>query len=321
MDEEALKSALPLPVAKRLQSLRARDGVVTLVLNSAGLDAVGREELESAATDALAGIEGTNEVRVAMVADKVTRRIVAIASGKGGVGKSTLTANLAVALKSMGRKVGVVDADIYGPSQPRLLASEGVKPRATQKMLIPVPSAEGIPVLSMGHLVEPGKAIAWRGPMVSNALGQLIDADWGEVEVLLVDMPPGTGDIQLTMVQRHRPAGAVIVSTPQDLALIDATRAAQLFQHADIPIIGVVENMSGYTCPHCGKESDPFGHGGAEATAKDLGLAFLGRVPLAMAIREASDAGTPPAAGTGPQAEAFHQIAARIARWLDGSAA
>jgi ATP-binding protein involved in chromosome partitioning len=320
MNEDTLKARLPQPVASRLQSLRAKDGAVTFVLNASGLDAVGREELESAAKEALLGGD-VAEVRVALTADKPARRIIAIASGKGGVGKSTLTANLAVALKRLDRKVGVVDADIYGPSQPRLLASEGTKPRATEKMLIPVPSAEGIPVLSMGHLVEAGKAIAWRGPMVTSALGQLIDADWGETELLLVDMPPGTGDIQLTMVQRHRPAGVVIVSTPQDLALIDATRAAQLFQHAQIPIIGVVENMAGYVCPHCGEASDPFGQGGAEKTARDMGLAFLGRVPLAMAIREASDAGTPPAASDCAEGEAFHQIAQRIARWLDGSAA
>ncbi len=320
MNEDALKALLPRPVLYRLQSLRAKDGAVTLVLDAAGLDAVGRDELESGAKEALADVPDVSEVRVGLVASKPARRIIAIASGKGGVGKSTLTANLAVALARMGRKVGVVDADIYGPSQPRLLASEGVKPRATEKMLIPVQSAEGIPVLSMGHLVEPGKAIAWRGPMVTSALGQLIDADWGETELLLVDLPPGTGDVQLSMVQRHRPAGVVLISTPQDLALIDATRAAQLFQHAEIPIIGLVENMAGYVCPHCGETSDPFGQGGAQATAGAMGLAFLGRVPLAMAIREASDAGSPPAAGEGAEAEPFRQIATRIARWLDGAA-
>jgi ATP-binding protein involved in chromosome partitioning len=252
-----------------------------------------------------------------MMADKVRRRIIAVGSGKGGVGKSTVSTNIAVALARMGRKVGLVDADIYGPSQPRLLGNEGVKPQARDNKLIPVPSEWGVPLLSMGQLIEPGKAIAWRGPMASNALGQLIDADWGAVDTLIVDLPPGTGDVQLTMLQRHKPAGAVIVSTPQDLALIDARRAIQLFEVGEVPVIGMVENMAGYACPHCGKISDPFGSGGTEAAAKELGLPFLGRIPLQLAIREASDAGQPPAAGEGEGAEAFAAVARRIATWLD----
>ncbi|MDI1294620.1 MAG: Mrp/NBP35 family ATP-binding protein, partial [bacterium] len=189
-------------------------------------------------------------------------RIIAVASGKGGVGKSTLSANLAVALQRLGHKVGLVDADIYGPSQARLMASEGQKPAAREKRLIPVISPFGIPMLSMAHLVDPGQAIAWRGPMAGNALSQLIDADWGETAILIVDMPPGTGDIQLSMVQKHKPAGAVIISTPQDLALIDATRAVSFFVQAKVPLVGLVENMAGYACPHCGEISDPFGQGG-----------------------------------------------------------
>ena len=173
----------------------------------------------------------------------------------------------------------------------------------------------GIPMLSMAHLVEPGKALAWRGPMVSGALGQLIDADWGDTEWLVVDLPPGTGDIQLSMVQKHKPAGAVIVSTPQDLALIDATRAVSLFAQAGVPMVGLVENMSGYACPHCGEISDPFGQGGAEATAQDLAMPFLGRIPLAIDIRRRSDAGDPPAAGEGPHADAFRAIAQKVADW------
>ncbi|HNN56783.1 MAG TPA: P-loop NTPase, partial [Novosphingobium sp.] len=210
-------------------------------------------------------------------------------------------------------------ADIYGPSQPRLLGNEGARPEAQGDKLIPVPSKWGVPVLSMGHLIAPDKAIAWRGPMASNALGQLIDADWGAAEVLIVDLPPGTGDVQLTMLQRYKPAGAVIVSTPQDLALIDARRAIQLFEVGEVPVIGLVENMAGYACPHCGEVSDPFGQGGAEAAAADLGQAFLGRIPLDLEIRKASDAGTPPAAGEGPQSEAFAAIARRIATWLDNA--
>jgi ATP-binding protein involved in chromosome partitioning len=166
----------------------------------------------------------------------------------------------------------------------------------------------------MGQLVEPGRAIAWRGPMTAGALGQLVDADWGLADTLVVDLPPGTGDVQLTMVQKHRPAGAVIVSTPQDLALIDARRAIDLFQKAGVPIIGLVENMAGYACPHCGEVSDPFGRGGAEAAAHEAAIPFLGRVPLDLAIRVASDAGEPPAARDDDRV--FAPIAAQVAEWL-----
>ncbi len=169
------------------------------------------------------------------------------------MGKSTLAANLAVALHRKGKRVGMVDADIYGPSLPRLLASEGVKPEAEGSKLIPVPNEHGIPMLSMGHLAKPGQAIAWRGPMAGNALGQLIDADWRGIDLLIVDLPPGTGDVQLTMIQKYKPVGAVIISTPQDLALIDAARAVSFFEQAQVPVIGMVENMAGYVCPHCGE--------------------------------------------------------------------
>ncbi len=314
---EALRAALPPLAQSRLQSLRLNDGVAIVVIEASGFDAIERDRLEEAVKQALSGQPGVADVRVAMMADKPRRRIIAVGSGKGGVGKSTVSTNLAVALARMGRKVGLVDADIYGPSQPRLLGNEGVKPQAKADKLIPVPSEWGVPVLSMGQLIEPGKAIAWRGPMAGNALGQLIDADWGDVDTLIVDLPPGTGDVQLTMLQRHKPAGAVIVSTPQDLALIDAKRAIQLLEIGQVPIIGLIENMAGYACPHCGEVSDPFGSGGAEAAAGEQGMAFLGRIPLQLAIREASDAGTPPAAGEGPAADAFAAIARRVATWLD----
>ncbi|MCB2073839.1 MAG: Mrp/NBP35 family ATP-binding protein [Novosphingobium sp.] len=316
-NEEALTAALPSLAQSRMQSIRVADGVVTLVLDVAGLDGLERDRLEVAVKDALRSEPGVSEVRVAMTADRPRRKIVAVGSGKGGVGKSTLAANLAVALARAGRKVGLVDADIYGPSLPRLLANEGQKPGVAEKKLVPVPSPWGVPVLSMGHLADPGQAIAWRGPMAGNALSQLVDADWGDAEILVVDLPPGTGDVQLTMLQRFKPAGAVIVSTPQDLALMDATRAMQLFDQGDVPVIGIVENMAGYACPHCGEVSDPFGSGGAEAAAKTMGHAFLGRIPLDLAIRQDSDAGTPPAAGEGEQAEAFGAIARRVATWLD----
>ena len=317
MTDEELKARLPDAIAARVQSLKMREGAVTAILDASGLDASARGDLEAAVKDVLGMAEGVAEVRVAMMADRPRRAIVAVGSGKGGVGKSTLTTNLAVALARMGRQVGIVDADIYGPSQPKLLANEGARPVAENDKLVPVETQWGVPVLSMGHLVEPGRAIAWRGPMAGNALGQLIDAHWGDAELLLVDLPPGTGDVQLTMLQRFKPAGAVIVSTPQDLALIDARRAMQLFEQGGVPVLGLVENMAGYACPHCGEVSDPFGAGGVEAAAREIGVPFLGRVPLALEIREASDAGTPPAAEDGPRGEAFRAIARELATRLD----
>ena len=286
-----------------------------IVLDATGLGGAERDALE-AAVRAAASAAWTGEVRLVVTAERIHRRLIAVGSGKGGVGKSTLAANLAIALKARGRRVGLVDADIYGPSQPRLMAAEDQRPTAKDKVLDPVPTPYGVPMLSMGQLIEPGKAIAWRGPMAAGALTQLVDADWGATDTLVLDLPPGTGDVQLTMVQKHKPAGAIIVSTPQDLALIDAARAIDLFDKAGIPIIGLVENMAGYVCPHCGELSDPFGNGGAQATAERLGLPFLGRVPLAIGIRTASDAGQPPAAGNGADATAFHAIAGQVDDWL-----
>jgi ATP-binding protein involved in chromosome partitioning len=312
-----LERFLPDLARARLQSLRLADGAVTLVLDVTGLDGLERDRLEIAVKDALRDAPGVSEVRVAMMGEKRARNIVAVGSGKGGVGKSTLSANLAVALARSGIRTGLVDADIYGPSQARLMQTEGARPQATSsKKLIPVQSPWGVPMLSMAHLASPGQAIAWRGPMAGNALSQLVDADWGDAELLVVDLPPGTGDVQLTMLQRFKPAGAVIVSTPQDLALMDAARAISLFDQGKVPVIGIVENMAGYACPHCGEVSDPFGSGGAEAAAVQMGHAFLGRVPLDIEIRQSSDAGMPLAAGDGPQAEAFAAIARRIATWL-----
>jgi ATP-binding protein involved in chromosome partitioning len=312
-----LEKHLPDLAQARLQSLRLADGVATLVLDVTGLDGLERDRLEIAVKDALRSAPGVSEVRVAMMGEKRARNIIAVGSGKGGVGKSTLSANLAIALARSGIRTGLVDADIYGPSQARLMATEGARPQATSdKKLLPVASQWGVPMLSMAHLASPGQAIAWRGPMAGNALSQLVDADWGDTELLIVDLPPGTGDVQLTMLQRFKPAGAVIVSTPQDLALMDAARAISLFEQGKVPIVGIVENMAGYVCPHCGETSDPFGSGGAQAAAASMGHAFLGRVPLDLEIRKSSDAGTPLAAGEGPQAEAFALIARRVATWL-----
>ena len=302
----------------RSSGLRLLDdsGILAVVLDVSGLAVEQRKPLEDRLRAGLRAAPGVREVRIAMTAEKKAMTIIAVGSGKGGVGKSTLAANLAVALRRLGVKVGLVDADIYGPSQPRLMDSENIKPESRGSKLVPVPNAYGVPMLSTGQIAAPGQAIAWRGPMAGKALEQLVDASWGDIDTLVVDLPPGTGDVQLTMIQRHKPAGAVIVSTPQDLALMDATRAISLFEQADVPIIGLVENMAGYACPHCGEVSDPFGSGGAEAAAKVMNLDFLGRVPLSMGIRLASDGGVPPAAGTDPAGEPFHAIAAKVADWV-----
>jgi ATP-binding protein involved in chromosome partitioning len=296
--------------------LKIADGAVSLMLDVSGLNADARAQMEA---DVRSAVEqaGAMSVRIMLTAERITPRLIAVASGKGGVGKSTLSTNLAIAMARAGRSVGLVDADIYGPSQPRLMGVEGVKPEAEGKTMIPVMGAGGVPFLSMGQLVNPGQAIAWRGPMAGNALSQLVDAKWGDVRDIVVDMPPGTGDIQLSMIQKHKPVGAVIISTPQDLALIDATRAISFFDTAKVPIIGLVENMAGYLCPHCGEMSDPFGSGGAEAAAKELGIPFLGRIPLDIKIRMASDAGNPPALDEGPVSDAYAAIARQVSAWVD----
>ena len=314
---EKLTSAAAAVAGDRVAGVTVKDACATIVLNVADMNEVARGEMETALKNGVRAQDGIRKVRVAMTSEKRRRRIIAIGSGKGGVGKSTFSANLAVAMQRMGRKVGLVDADIYGPSQPRLLSCEGVKPEARDSKMVPVPTGYGVPVLSMGHLVAPGQAIAWRGPMATRALAQLIDAHWGDVTDLIVDLPPGTGDVQMSMMQTHTPDGALIVSTPQDLALMDAVRAINLFEQGKIPVIGIAENMAGYVCPHCGDISDPFGSGGAEAAANELGLPFLGRVPLDISIRKASDAGTPLAAGEGLISKAFAAIAGRVMEWTD----
>ena len=308
MPDLALLDALPH--SERIRSRRLSGSVATLVVDATGLDDSGQKALEQELRAAALAIPGIDEARVALTAAKRGRTFVAIGSGKGGVGKSTLAANLAVALARMGKKVGLIDADIYGPSQPRLFKATQ-RAEARDKQLIPI-EAHGVKLLSIGHLVADGTALAWRGPMASGALTQLIEADWGDADLILVDLPPGTGDVQLSLIQKARPAAAIIVSTPQDLSLIDAARAVDLFEKTHVPVAGIVENMAGYDCPHCGQASDPFGHGGAEAEAKRLGLAFLGRLPLSASLREASDAGEPPAAGDGPAADAFAELARRL---------
>ena len=298
------------PEAARIRSRRLADGVASLIVDATGLDENEQAALEQGLREAALAIPGIRDARVALTAARRGRTLVAIGSGKGGVGKSTLAANLAIALARMGKKIGLIDADIYGPSQPRLFKTTE-RAEARNKQLIPL-EAYGVKLLSVGHLVAEGTALAWRGPMASGALNQLVEADWGDAEILIVDLPPGTGDVQLSLIQKARPAAAVIVSTPQDLSLIDAARAVDLFEKTHVPVAGIIENMAGYDCPHCGQPSDPFGRGGAEAEAKRLGIAFLGRLPLSASLREASDAGNPPAAGEGAAAQVFADLARKL---------
>jgi len=304
-----------LPHDERIRSRKLAGGVATIIADATGLSTADSQALEAELKSAALTIPGVKEARVAITAAQIHRTLVAIGSGKGGVGKSTVTANLAVALARAGKKVGLIDADVYGPSQPTLLGKHD-KPEGRDEKLVPV-EAHGIKFLSLGQLVSPGHALAWRGPMATGALANLVEAEWGDAELLLVDLPPGTGDVQLSLIQRSRPAGAVIVSTPQDLSLIDARRAVDLFNKMSVPVLGIIENMATYTCPHCGEPSHPFGTGGAEAAANEMGVPFLGRLPLSLTIREQSDAGQPPAAGKGAEAEAFAAIASRLLEALE----
>lgn len=239
-------------------------------------------------------------------------RILAIASGKGGVGKSTVSSNLAVALAKQGRRVGLLDADIYGPSQPRMM---GVNKRPSSpdgKTIIPL-KAHGVTMMSIGLMLEEDQAVVWRGPMLMGALQQMLgQVEWGELDVLIVDLPPGTGDVQLTLAQKSKVTGAIVVSTPQDVALLDARKALNMFEKTKTPVLGMIENMSMYVCPECGHEAHLFGHGGAKDEADRLGLPFLGAIPLELDIRLAGDSGTPIAATDSPVAEVYADIARRL---------
>jgi ATP-binding protein involved in chromosome partitioning len=268
------------------------------------------EPVRKAAEDAVKALEGVAGAMVTLTADAKERssaapesaadrgiggieRVIAVASGKGGVGKSTTAVNLALGFKENGLRVGLLDADIYGPSVPRLLAIRG-KPELVGENLLAPAEAYGLKVMSMGFLVDEETPMIWRGPMVISALTQMLkDVAWGELDVLVVDLPPGTGDAQLTMAQQVPLSGAVIVSTPQDLALIDARKGLNMFKRVNVPVLGIIENMSYFLCPKCGHRSDIFSHGGARHEAERLGVPFLGALPLHMAIRETSDAGRP----------------------------
>jgi ATP-binding protein involved in chromosome partitioning len=241
--------------------------------------------------------------------------IIAVASGKGGVGKSTVAVNLALALAANGQRVGMLDADIYGPSLPRMMGIGG-RPHSPDGKVIDPMKSYGIECMSMGFLVDEETPMIWRGPMVQGALEQMMrDVRWGELDVMVVDMPPGTGDAQLTMAQRVPLAGAVIVSTPQDIALLDARKGLNMFKRVDVPVLGIVENMSYYICPSCGDRAHIFGHGGARETAQKLGVDFLGEIPLDLAIRETSDQGRPIVVSDpdSPHAKSFLDIATKVA--------
>ena len=236
-------------------------------------------------------------------------RILAIASGKGGVGKSTVSSNLAVALAKQGRRVGLLDADIYGPSQPRMMGVNKRPASPDGKIIIPL-QAHGVTLMSIGLMVDPDKAVVWRGPMLMGALQQMLNqVQWGELDVLIVDLPPGTGDVQLTLCQKTQLTGAIIVSTPQDVALIDARKALDMFATLHTPVLGMIENMSQYTCPSCGHEAHIFGHGGVEAEAEKLDIPFLGALPLDLSVRIAGDSGIPVALSDGPVAQAYIDLA------------
>src|SRR6056297_1614143 len=239
-------------------------------------------------------------------------RILAVASGKGGVGKSTVSSNLAVALARQGRRVGLLDADIHGPSQPRMMGVSQ-RPASPDGKIIEPLHAHGVTMMSIGLMLEADKAVIWRGPMLMGALQQMMSqVQWGELDVLIVDLPPGTGDVQLTLCQRAAPTGAIVVSTPQDVALIDARKAMDMFRTLKTPILGLIENMSMFHCPECGHEAHIFGHGGVAAEAEALGLPFLAALPIDLDTRLAGDSGRPVAAGDGPVAEAYARLADRL---------
>ena len=329
----------PLPQAAVLSDILITDGKVFFSMSVDAAVVQQWEPVRKAAEQAVRAMPGIASVMVALTADRAptvassgpaparatagpraaqapegVKAIIAVASGKGGVGKSTTAANLALGLRDLGLKVGVLDADIYGPSMPKLLAIRGRPQTLGGTRLIPM-DGYGLKVMSIGFLVEEETPMIWRGPMVMSALTQMLrEVEWGELDVMVVDMPPGTGDAQLTMAQQVPLKGAVIVSTPQDLALIDARRGIAMFRRVDVPVLGIVENMSYFTCPSCGARSDIFGHGGARREAERLDVPFLGEIPLDMAIRETSDSGRPVVAidPEGAHAKAYRAIAAKV---------
>ena len=353
-DESAIMKALtgvagpdgktPLPQSGAIGGLTQRDGKVYLSIAVDPARAAELEPMRLAAENALRATPGVAQALVTLTAERGpgapvqpgakaahpprprtpesvagVKNIVAIASGKGGVGKSTTAANLAVAMVKEGWRVGLLDADVFGPSAPRLFGLKD-KPQVDRSFIVPL-EAYGVKVISIGLLIEEEAPVVWRGPMVMSAITQLLrEVAWGELDCLVVDMPPGTGDVQLTMAQSAPLAGAIIVSTPQDLALIDARRGVAMFDKVRIPVLGIIENMSYFICPHCGTRSDIFAHGGARHEAEKRGVPFLGEVPLDMAIRETSDDGRPIVAAEpdGAHAMSYRAIARSVMARLEG---
>ena len=321
---------VPAELARKLEPLRAAAEQAVASLEGVGkVTAILTAERKSGAAPPPSAAAGQGRASDPQAGGKPAtkagvsgvRQIIAVASGKGGVGKSTTSVNLALALAGHGKRVGILDADIYGPSMPRMLGISG-KPTADGRILTPM-EGYGLQVMSIGFLVEEDTPMIWRGPMVISALTQMLrEVAWDDLDILVVDMPPGTGDAQLTMAQNVPLAGAVIVSTPQDIALIDARKGINMFKRVDVPILGLIENMSTFICPKCGERSDIFGHGGAREEAKRIGADFLGEVPLHIDIRSHSDGGTPVVVSQpdGPHAAIYREIAGRVLARLEEEA-
>jgi ATP-binding protein involved in chromosome partitioning len=344
----------PLPQARVLSDVVVTDGKVFFSMTVDAASVKQWEGVRKRAEDAVRGIAGVQSAMVALTAERAgggaakpaaatrpaqghghahthaapraqpgipgVESVIAVASGKGGVGKSTTAVNLALGLRDLGLKVGLLDADIYGPSVPKLLAIREKPETIGGTRLKPI-SRYGMSVMSIGFLIDEETPMIWRGPMVMSAITQMLrEVEWGTLDIMVVDMPPGTGDAQLTMAQQVPLKGAVIVSTPQDLALIDARRGVAMFKRVDVPVLGVVENMSYFVCPQCGTRSDIFSHGGARHEAERLGVPFLGEVPLHMSIREKSDSGLPVVATEpdGEHARIYRDIATRVRDSLKG---
>ncbi len=323
-----------------MRALNVDAGTVRFVLEIPGSQAEAYQPVKAAAEAALAALDGVETVSIVMTGHSSpaappdlkpqkteakgpeaipgVKSIIAIASGKGGVGKSTVTANLACALAQMGLKVGVLDADVYGPSQPRMLGVSGRPASPDGKTILPLRN-HGVTMMSIGLMTNDDQAVVWRGPMLMGALQQMMmQVQWGALDVLLVDLPPGTGDVQMTLAQKATVDGAVIVSTPQDVALLDARKGIDMFQQLGVPILGMIENMSTHICSNCGHEEHVFGHGGVAAEAKKLDVPLLAEVPLDLAVRLAADGGAPITVSNpdGPQAAAFYQVARALAEGL-----
>jgi ATP-binding protein involved in chromosome partitioning len=338
MNEDDVRAALtPFKLGKMLEGVHVQDGLVQVTLAIRREDAEALEPQRARIEARLAALPGVKNAAVVFTAHRPAapappvpaaailpdvQHIVAVASGKGGVGKSTVAVNLAVALARTGLRVGLLDADIYGPSLPRMLGLN-LRPQVKDGMMQPL-HAWGLICMSIGFLVDEETAMIWRGPMVMGALNQLLtQVAWGALDVLVVDMPPGTGDTHLSLAQKTKLRGAVVVSTPQDIALIDARRGVKMFEQVQVPVLGIVENMSYVACPNCQHRSEIFGHGGAAAEAARIGVPFLGGVPLLLAIRETGDAGMPVVASDpdGEAAAAFTVIARNVLAAIERAAA